>query len=43
MAIPNHTTFILGKAQKTKREIEGKTNKLVRREIYAGGQMVSER
>jgi len=40
MALTDHNTFLLGKAGKTKREIAGKTTKLVRREIFSGGQMV---
>lgn len=40
MAIHRHTSFILGKAKKMPREEEGKSKKLIRREILAGGQTV---
>lgn len=40
MAIHNHTSFTLGKASKMPREINGKSTKLIRREILAGGQTV---
>ena len=42
MVLHGHTTFSLGKAEKTEREVQGKMTRMMKRDILTGGRIIGK-